>query len=240
MDFETNVHNLSILSEALTVPQTLDDGLQKIVEMTTQLMGAGQCAILFRDEDHNDFIIRKKFGIEENSTREGFPLEIPQRLKNILWKMRYMHQVNLVDTGLDTLQFPILVAPLTVKGSIIGLLIIGASRFNKHNYGQLNRELFKLVASFSSLVIENAKVYDYLERSFLQQSKELIEHNRKLTLDGDETKQLLVNSVTNPTRTVQLLAESFYKELHRAGFSPGHITTAAAKILDCITKEDIF
>lgn len=48
----------------------------------------------------------------------------------------------------------------------------------------------------------------------------------------------MISSLNNPNKVVRLLAESFYKELTRAGFSPGHITTAAAHILECITRNE--
>ena len=126
--------------------------------------------------------------------------------------------------------------PLRIKGECIGLLISGDSALDVGGYDSVRRRLMVLIASCASLVIENAKVYDYLRQQFAQRSLELVEANRQDADGRDETQQLMIASLTNPGKVVRLLAESFYKELARAGFSPGHITMASAQLLECITR----
>ncbi len=236
MDFETSLQVLNLLTTALTVPQSLDQGLSHITQMTCTLMDTEQTVLLLRDEEHQELIVRQRVGITSRGIRVGHPLEVPPRLKNILWRVRSLHQINWVEAGIEDIGFPILVIPLKIQGECIGMLITGEGR--QDGFDQIQRKLYALVASFASLVIENGKVYDYLKQQFAQRSQELAEAYSHKTEDGSfGTQQLMISSLTDPNKVVRLLAESFYKELDRAGFAPAHITTAAAQILDCITRK---
>ena len=237
MDFETSLRVLNILSDALTCPNTVDEALDRITQMTGVLMDTEHTVLLLRDEERRELIVRNGVGIDTDNIKLGHPLVVPERLKNILWKLRSLHQVNWVESGVDDSVFPILVVPLRIRGERIGLLITGKSRLANQGYDQIRRRLYVLIASFASLVIENAKVHDYLRQQFAQRSRELVEANRLESNSGDETRQLMISSLTNPNKVVRLLAESFYKELARAGFAAGHITTAASQILECITHD---
>ena len=237
MDFETSLRALTVLSDALTVPQPLEEGLNRITRMTGVLMETQQTVLLLRDEEREELIVRNRVGIDSNGVRVGHPLAVPPRLKSILWRLRTLHQINWIEAGIEDIGFPILVVPLRVKGEVIGLLITGKSCTNHPGFDTIQRKLYKLIATFASLVIENAKVYDYLEQHFAQRSQELAEANKADAVGSDSTHRLMITSINNPNKVVRLLAQSFYKELSRAGFAPGHITTAAAEILHCITRE---
>ena len=236
MDFETSLQVLGVLSDVLTVPHTLDESLDRIAEMTGTLLETEQTVLLLRDEDRHELVVRTRVGIEASGLRVGHPLEVPERLMSILWRVRRLRQINWVDSGIEHIGFPILVVPLRVKGERIGMLITGRSLVATKGFDSVRRKLFVLVASFASVVIENAKVYDYLRQRFAHKSQELIEENRRDAAARDETEQLMISSLRNPNKVVRLLAESFYKELTRAGFGPGHVTTAAAHLLECITR----
>lgn len=239
-DFENSLDVLKILSEALTVPRSLDDGLDQITNMTRKLMDTEQAGFLFRDEDTHNLILRSAVGIEGDKLRVGFPVDLPARLHSILWRLRSLHQINWVDSGIEGLRFPMIVMPITVKGERVGLLVAsGARTMGNKPYDAIRRRLFSLIGSFASLVIENSKVYDYLRQHFAFKSQELQAANSadgKNVSEDERLKNLMVLSLNNPTKVVRLLAESFYKELVRAGFNAGHITIAAAQILDCLTR----
>ena len=239
-DFENSLDVLKILSEALTVPRSLDDGLDQITSMTRKLMGTDQAGFLFRDEGTHNLILRSAVGIEGDKLRVGFPVDLPARLHSILWRLRSLHQINWVDSGIEGLRFPMIVMPVTVKGERIGLLVAsGAKSESNKPYDPIRRRLFSLIGSFASLVIENSKVYDYLRQHFAIKSQEFQAANcaaGKNISEDERLKNLMVLSLNNPTKVVRLLAESFYKEMVRAGFNAGHITIAAAQILDCLTR----
>mgnify|MGYP006278483327 CR=1 FL=1 len=238
MDVETSLRVLSIMSDALTTPQTLRDALDNIINLTIQLMETQQTAILLRDEERAVFIVKANAGFSSDRVRAGHPLQVPERLQRILWNMRTLRQIGYIEAGIEELGFPMLVIPLRVKGNRIGLLITGKPVAGGGRFSEVRRRLFVLIASFASLVIENAKVYDYLRQQFAQRSWDLATANKKEAGENDEAHHLMVTSLKNPTKVVRLLAGSFYKELARAGFSPDQITMAAAEILDCITRQE--
>jgi len=236
MDSETSLQVLSVLSDVLTVPYTLDESLDRITSMTGALLETEQTVLLLRDEERRELVVRKRVGIDAPGIRVGHPLDVPERLKSILLRARSLRRINWVDSGIEAIGFPILVVPLKVKGERIGMLITGKSAGAEPGFSPVRRRLFVLVASFASVVIENAKVYDYLRQRFAHKSQELIEENRRDAATRDEAQQLMISSLRNPNKVVRLLAETFYRELARAGFGPGHVTTAAAHLLECITR----
>ncbi|MFO7820588.1 MAG: GAF domain-containing protein [Lentisphaeria bacterium] len=238
MDIQTSLKVLSLTTDALTTPCSLDEALNRITTMAGEIMETEQTAILLRDESRRQFIIRSCTGFPQESGRVGHPLNIPQRLLDILWRIRIIRQIGGIETGITGLTFPLLVVPLKVKGERIGLLITAKPTAGFIKFNDTKRQMFVTIASLASLAIENAKAYDYLRQHFAQNSKDLIEENRRQANGGDETHQLMVSSLSNPTAVVKLLARSFYKELHKAGFSPDHITMATAEILSCITREE--
>lgn len=237
MDIHTSLKVLSLTTDALTTPCSLNEALDRITHMTGEIMATKQTAILLRDETRHQFIVKSCEGFPHERGRVGHPLSIPDRLLEILWRIRIIRQIGGIETGITGLGFPLLVVPLRVKGDRIGLLVTAQPVERIARFDDVKRQLFVTVASLASLAIENAKAYDYLRQHFAQNSRELMEENRRQANGRDETHQLMVSSLNNPAAVVKLLAQSFYKELNLAGFSPDHITTAAAEILGCITRE---
>ena len=241
-DFEKNLETLTLLSEALTMQRTLEEGLNHITSMTCNLLETEQAVFLFRDEERKELIVKSVVGIDSPNVKIGHRLYVPQRLHSILWQCRYIHQIGRVDAGIEGITFPIIINPITVKGSRVGLLIAGGPKDKETDspYDTMRRKLFSLITPFASLVIENSKVYDYLRQSVVLNSKEL---RQSVIADaGDkrnEEEQLMINSLKNPVKVVNKLAETFYMQLAETGFTAGHITSAAAHILDCITKSEI-
>lgn len=238
---EHNIDVMVLLSEALVKPNTLEEGLRRIVEMTCQLMGTTQAAFLLADEEKQLFVVRASVGIDNPNVRDGCPLVVPPRLHDILWKLQSIHQINWIDSGIEGVQFPIITMPIYFKGKRIGHLITGGAKDLGKVNDPLRRKLFALLAPFASLIIENAKATDLISRRFALNSQELLDDARRESAGADgvgtPADQLLVDSVRNPTKVVRLLAESFYNELVKAGFTPGHITLAASQIISCITRE---
>lgn len=235
------VRAMGVLADALTHPEDLPQSLARIAELSNVLLRSRQTALLLRDEERQEFIVRTCVGIESAGVRSGHPLVVPDRIRRILWRVRRLHQIGRVEAGIEGLGFPLLVVPLRIKGERVGLLVTAQPQRNggpavADGYDEIRRHLFALIASFASLIIENAKIYDYLRQQFAQRSIELSEAARRDAVSTDETQQIMISSVKNPNKVVRLLAVSFYKELARAGFGPDHVTTAAAELLDCIAR----
>ncbi len=242
-DFDTNLDILNLLTDALTSPLTIDEALNRITAITCRLMDTEQAVFLFREEERRELVVRSVVGVDSPNVRAGHALVVPPRLHSILWQQRTLHQINWIYSGIDDIMFPIISVPVLVKGARIGLLLAGGARDKNaaKPYDQARRKIFTLLSRFASLVIENSKVYDYLRQHFAATSRELREQN-KLEAESrsrGEAEQLMVTSIKNPSKVVRLLTESFFKELAHAGFTAGHVATAAAHLLQLVTESDI-
>lgn len=238
-DLEANLDVLEVLSTALVIPQSLEEGLNQVVRMTCRLMATEQAVFLQLDEEHNCFIVRAVAGIDAPAVRLGNPLQVPERLQNILMKLQHQHAINWVDSGIEGLIFPIIAMPIHFKGKRLGHLLTGGSHDLPKTKEPARRKMLSLLSPFISLVIENAKANDLLSQRFAMYSRELMDQMQKEAdvTDGRVSETLMVNSVNNPLKVVRLLAESFHRQLTQAGFTPGQITVAAAHIVSCVNKQ---
>ena len=234
---ERSIDVLMLLNEAMKVTSTVDEGLYKIVDLTCRLMDTTQAALLLLDEEKELFIVRAPVGLDGTNLKDREPLILPDRLQNILFQLRSTHQINALNSGIKGVKFPIIAMPIYFKGNRIGHLITGGAKDPGSSKDPLRRKLFSLLGPFVSLIVENTKASELLEQHFAMNATELLENARQGAKDNAKAaEQLLVTSVRNPSKVVRLLAESFYKQLVKAGFNEGHITTAASRLLECIVN----
>ena len=237
-DLATHLDVLEILTEALTIPRTLDEGLEQITRMTCQLMNTTQAAFLLIDEEQHAFIVRSAVGLDSPNIRPGHPLVVPERLLNILWRLQNIHEINWIYSGIEEIVFPIIAMPIHFKGKRVGHLLTGGARDAASTRAPLRRKMFALLEPFASLVIENAKATDLLSQRFAMNSRELLAEASRNAADGAAAAdQLMLTSLQNPNKVVRLLAESFYKELVKAGFTHEHLATAGIQLLDCLARD---
>lgn len=252
MGNDTISHTLGVLGDivdAFTSPHTLNEGLQLIVDLTCKLLDTTQAAVLLLDEGRQLFVVQAAKGLEAANVRVGFPLVVPERLQKILLKLQNIHSINWVDSGLDGVSFPIISIPLFYKGNRIGLLFAGGARYTEIANEPVRRQLFALLAPFASLILENGRATDMLRHRFVSNARhhmEAVLAETKATTEAPgkpaatepaqtaATEQLLATSISNPSKVVRMLTESYYQELVAAGFDDSQITVAATHLIDCI------
>ena len=236
-DLQNSLVLLKMLVEALTLPRSLDEALEHITTATCKLMETEQAVFLLRDEERGELMVKSAVGMEKTSIRTGNDLNVHQRLKNILWNLKNIHRINWNREENDNIGFPILCAPITVKGARVGILATGAAKNIQEGtrpFNAVRQNLFAIIAPFASLVIENAKVYELLRQHFAITSAALRQGSENDTTARNDAEQVTVNSIGNQTRVVKILAESFFKELKRAGVQDSHVAIAASQMLECI------
>lgn len=237
MDSTTTLTVPDLLCGALTTQITETEALARIATMTRELLGTRQLVILLRAEDRAELIVKTCAGIDAPGVRPGNPLAVPPRIKAILWKVRFVHRIGSLSTGIEGIEFPIAAAPLRVKGESVGVLVVGGLTQSEDGFSPIQRRVLGLVAALASLILEKAKVYDYLHQQFAQRSQEIMDANRNVGSGEIDASRLVVTSLKDPAKVARMLAVSFYNELARAGFSPNDIVTAAAELLACISRE---
>ena len=73
-DFEKNLETLTLLSEALTMQRTLEEGLDHITSMTCNLLETEQAVFLFRDEERKELIVKSVVGIDSPNVKFLFDI----------------------------------------------------------------------------------------------------------------------------------------------------------------------
>lgn len=238
LDSSEQMNILEFLADALSVPHSLNDGLDQIMKLTCRLMETEQAAFLQIDQEKQAFTVMASTGINTDNFKIGQVLNLPERLHNILWRQQNIHQINWIESNIENIVFPIIVMPIYFKGKRIGHLITGASRDAAKTNDPIRRKMFSLLGPFASLIIENAKATDLLSQHFAANSTELLESvgAKKKTQETAVTEKLMYDAVSNPNKVVRLLAESFYRELSAAGFNSANIAVAASQLLECIVR----
>lgn len=247
MDNDAINRTLNVIEEitrALNAPHTLDEGLRLVVDTTCKLLDTTQAAVLLLDEGRQLFIVRAATGLEGDIARVGFPLEVPDNMQKLLLKIQHIHSISGVDSGIDGIRFPIITTPLFYKGNRIGLLFGGGARDPQTANEPLRMKLFSLLAPFASLIIENGRANDIINRRFLANTRQhmeaVLEEERPAPPAKDvkalpiASDQVVSASISNPAKVVKMLTEAFYRELTTAGFDDSQVTIAATHLIDCI------
>ena len=146
---ERSIDVLMLLNKAMMETSTVDEGLQKIVNLTCKLMDTTQAALLWLDEEKETFIVRAPIGLEGTPLKDNEPLVLPSRLMNILFQLRSMHQINYIESGIPNLKFPIIAMPIYIKGNHIGHHITGSAKDLNHAKKPLRQKLFYPLGPFN-------------------------------------------------------------------------------------------
>ena len=248
MDNDAINRTLDVIEEitrALNAPHTLDEGLSLVVDATCKLLDTTQAAVLLLDEGRQLFIVRAAMGLEGDIARVGYPLGVPDKMQKVLLKIQHIHSISGIDSGIDGIRFPIITTPLFYKGNRIGLLFGGGARDPETANEPLRMKLFSLLAPFASLIIENGRANDIINRRFLANTRQhmeaVLEEERPAPPSGKDVKELPIASdqvvsasISNPAKVVKMLTEAFYRELTAAGFDDSQVTIAATHLIDCI------
>jgi len=172
-DLAHRVTQLSTLYEvgsALTSVLNVDRLLSKIIDGVVQVTGAQICSLMMLDTDRNCLRVRvakgltasmmKKInipigeGISGHVAKTGEPLLIADIENHPLFKKRSLKKYS---------SSSLLTVPLKIKGKVMGVLNVN----NKQPAGVFTAEdqnLLTLFANQASVLIENANLYENMER----------------------------------------------------------------------------
>lgn len=178
------VEELSILNQigsAIGSTMDLNEVVELIVQESVRNLNVEQAAVmLLRHESESDPF--RTIARKAHSAEEAVPFRFGQQLTGWMLKNRKPLLIN--DLASDDRfrmvageDFPIrslLSVPLRAKGEMVGLLNV----FNKRDpegFTQEDQRLLAIIASQSSQIVENARLYDELQR----RSRELEDSEKK-------------------------------------------------------------
>ncbi len=151
------------------INSSLDIGevLNSITESTVSALHVKGCAIFLLDREMKKLRIGASFGLSETYTNKG-PVDSEKSIVATLngeWAMvqdakndpRIQYRDEAGQEGIAS----ILSVPMSVKGTIIGVLRIYTSE--PRHFSDIENEFISGLAEIGSIGIENARIYDHLK-----------------------------------------------------------------------------
>lgn len=174
------------IGAALAAAWELEDTLDVITRITSEVMGVDSCSI-YLQEEHGDRLVlkattglaREAIGLAALSTGEGLtgwavthgqPVAVPDALHDPRFKL--LPEAR--EEGLRSL----LAVPLTVQGRVIGAMNVQTAV--THDFASDEVELLSLIANLAAGALEKAALYDRM-RHQIQELSTLAEVSRTVT-----------------------------------------------------------
>jgi len=174
------------ISAALAAAWELEDTLNVITRITSEVMGVDSCSI-YLQEEHGDRLVlkattglareaigRASLGIGEGLTgwtvTHGQPVAVSDALGDPRFKL-------LPETREESLR-SLLAVPLTVQGRVIGAMNVQTAVM--HDFARDEVELLSLIANLAAGALEKAALYDRM-RQQIQELSTLAEVSRTVT-----------------------------------------------------------
>lgn len=169
------VKRLQAVTDVVLNHLSLEELLQDSLERISEVCHADTAAILLKDSESNQLIIRAVKGLEEEVRQEiriplgvGFAGKIAQTLQPMIVKKDAYTQVFspiLQERKVQSL----MVAPLIIAGKLLGVIHVGT--LNVHEFTPEDLHLLELVADRIALAIDRANIYE-AQREALSQAQE--------------------------------------------------------------------
>jgi signal transduction protein with GAF and PtsI domain len=174
------------ISAALAAAWELEDTLDAITRITSEVMGVDSCSI-YLQEQHGDRLVlkattglareaigRASLGIGEGLTGWAVTNGQPVAVSDALSDPRFKLLPETREEGLRSL----LAVPLTVQGRVIGAMNVQTAVM--HDFARDEVELLSLIANLAAGALEKAALYDRM-RQQIQELSTLAEVSRTVT-----------------------------------------------------------
>jgi two-component system, sensor histidine kinase PdtaS len=174
------------ISAALAAAWKLDDTLNAITRITSQVMGVESCSIYLQDESDDRLVLKETTGLAREaigraSLRVGEGLTgwtvthgQPVAVRNALEDERFKLLPETQEEKLRSL----MAVPLSVQGRIIGAMNVQTAAI--HDFTPDEVELLSLIANLAAGALEKAALYDRMQQQITELST-LAEVSRTVT-----------------------------------------------------------
>jgi len=174
------------ISAALAAAWKLEDTLEVITRITSQVMGVDSCSIYLQDESGDRLVLqattglarqaigRVSLGIGEGLTGWTVTHGQPVAMRDALNDPRFKLLPEADEEGLRSL----MAVPLSVQGRIIGAMNV--QTVEMHDFTSDEIELLTLIANLAAGALEKAMLYDRMQQQ-IQELSTLAEISRTVT-----------------------------------------------------------
>lgn len=226
------------LASFLEQQGNLDESLEELAAMAANILNTGTCSImLFGAGDKPDeFRLRvfAKFGqlparaySEAAKVNEGIAGQVAATGQALLVQdIRASDYLPLARRP-DSASKCFISVPIFISGKVVGVLNTSNPNDQRNlDYNDLNLATF--VALLIGKSIQVMQLQNLLKSRFAQMA--LAQEAR------DAVGSSLMAQQMDPSALVKLLANTFYKEMSRAGLERGHIISAATEIISLLSE----
>jgi len=174
------------IGAALAAAWELEDTLDVITRITSEVMGVDSCSIYLQEEHGDRLVLKATTGLAREAigraalnagegltgwaVTHGQPVAVPDALHDPRFKL--LPEAR--EEGLRSL----LAVPLTVQGRVIGAMNVQTAV--KHDFARDEVELLSLIANLAAGALEKAALYDRM-RQQIQELSTLAEVSRTVT-----------------------------------------------------------
>jgi signal transduction protein with GAF and PtsI domain len=174
------------ISAALAATWKLEDTLDAITRITSQVMNVDSCSIYLQEMDKDRIVLKATTGLAKEAIGHAW-LGIGEGLTG--WAIAHGQPVAVSDAPNDP-RFKLLpstreeglkslmAVPLSVQGRLIGAMNVQTAE--KHDYSSDEAELLTLIANLAAGALEKAALYDRM-RQQIQELSTLAEVSRTVT-----------------------------------------------------------
>ena len=174
------------ISAALAAAWELEDTLEVITRITSEVMGVDSCSIYLQDEAGGRLVLKATTGLAREAIGKA-SLKMGEGLTG--WTITHGKPVAVSDALADP-RFKLLpetreeglrslmAVPLMVQGRVIGAMNV--QTVATHEYSEEDQELLTLIANLAAGALEKAALYDRM-RQRIQELSTLAEVSRAVT-----------------------------------------------------------
>ena len=174
------------ISAALAAAWELEDTLEVITRITSQVMGVDSCSIYLQDEAGDRLVLKATTGLAKEAIGRA-SLNLGEGLTG--WAITHGEPVAVSDALADP-RFKLLpetreeglrslmAVPLSVQGRVIGAMNVQTAA--THEYNDDDAELLTLIANLAAGALEKAALYDRM-RQRIEELSTLAEVSRAVT-----------------------------------------------------------
>jgi len=157
----SNLANLYIASYQLHSSLDFQEVLQIIVEITINLIGAEEFAVMLVDEKSGELLPVAAEGLDLEDIP---PIPLGEGIVGTAATSGVEYYTDQAATTLATIKQPLVCIPLKIKDDVIGVLVISKLLQQKHSFAPVDYELFTLLAAHAATAIFAARLYTAAER----------------------------------------------------------------------------
>jgi putative nucleotidyltransferase with HDIG domain len=247
-----NMRVLHQISEKICSVLNLDLVLAQTLELAQQALPFERCAVLLLDTERDCLVVRAAHGYR----RDVASMEIPLG-RGVTGRVAHSGKAEIISNveqngdyipGVEGGQSEMAV-PLRADGRIIGVLDAEACETNA--FGPRDLELFDTFASWVAIAVHNADLYERLQETNKQLSKNLVEiermnkelssYSQRIEKANTELEQRVRELVTlyeaTKTITSSLDLEATLKTIENLSREIIHASSSAIRLLDIETGE---